>query len=131
MQTCSTNIPPLKSLKRILESKKQEKRKVSCSNFISSQNKDSINIVNGRRLKSVMHILIAFLFQVFRNWMNSLGVKPYVNYLYGDLYNGLVIFQLYDFIQPGIVDWKKRVTQYVRNQFTFLFRLYNHKRLLL
>ena len=45
--------------------------------------------------------------------MNSLGVKPYVNYLYGDLYNGLVIFQLFDFIQPGIVDWKKRVTQYV------------------
>jgi len=49
--------------------------------------------------------------KMFRNWMNSLGVKPYVNYLYGDLYNGLVIFQLYDFIQPGIVDWKKRVTQ--------------------
>lgn len=50
-------------------------------------------------------------FSVFRNWMNSLGVKPYVNYLYGDLYNGLIIFQLFDFIQPGIVDWKKRVTQ--------------------
>jgi len=49
--------------------------------------------------------------KMFRNWMNSLGVKPYVNYLYGDLYNGLVIFQLFDFIQPGIVDWKKRVTQ--------------------
>ena len=43
--------------------------------------------------------------------MNSLGVKPYVNYLYGDLYNGLVIFQLFDFIKPGVVDWKKRVTQ--------------------
>ena len=43
--------------------------------------------------------------------MNSLGVKPYVNYLYGDLYNGLVIFQLFDFVQPGIVDWNKRVTQ--------------------
>lgn len=49
--------------------------------------------------------------KMFRNWMNSLGVRPYVNYLYGDLYNGLVIFQLFDFIQPGIVDWKKRVTQ--------------------
>ena len=49
--------------------------------------------------------------KVFRNWMNSLGVKPYVNYLYGDLYNGLVIFQLFDFVQPGIVDWNKRVTQ--------------------
>jgi len=49
--------------------------------------------------------------KMFRNWMNSLGVKPYVNYLYGDLNNGLVIFQLFDFIQPGIVEWKKRVTQ--------------------
>merc|ERR1719515_681695 len=41
--------------------------------------------------------------------MNSLGVSPRVNYLYSDLYDGLIIFQLMDFIQPGIVDWKKRV----------------------
>jgi len=41
--------------------------------------------------------------------MNSLGVKPRVNYLYADLYDGLIIFQLMDFIKPGIVDWKKRV----------------------
>ena len=41
--------------------------------------------------------------------MNSLGVDPYVNYLYGDLADGLIIFQLYDFIQPGIVDWKRVV----------------------
>jgi len=47
--------------------------------------------------------------KTFRNWMNSLGVKPRVNYLYSDLYDGLIIFQLMDFIQPGIVDWKKRV----------------------
>ena len=41
--------------------------------------------------------------------MNSLGVDPYVNYLYGDLYDGLIIFQLYDFIQPGVVDWTRVV----------------------
>jgi len=44
-----------------------------------------------------------------RNWMNSLGVKPRVNYMYSDLYDGLIIFQLMDFVKPGIVDWKKRV----------------------
>merc|ERR1711970_1265608 len=47
--------------------------------------------------------------KMYRNWMNSLGVKPRVNYLYSDLYDGLIIFQLMDFIKPGIVDWKKRV----------------------
>ena len=39
--------------------------------------------------------------------MNSLGVSPYVHYLYSDLNDGLVIFQLYDYIQPGLVDWSK------------------------
>jgi len=47
--------------------------------------------------------------KMFRNWMNSLGVRPHVNYLYSDLSNGLVIFQLMDYIRPGIVDWEKRV----------------------
>ena len=32
--------------------------------------------------------------QMYRNWMNSLGVKPWVNYLYSDLYDGLIIFQV-------------------------------------
>jgi len=45
--------------------------------------------------------------KMYRNWMNSLGVQPRVNYLYSDLSNGLVIFQLMDFIKPGIVDWKR------------------------
>merc|ERR1719382_922216 len=47
--------------------------------------------------------------KMYRNWMNSLGVSPQVNYLYSDLCDGLIIFQLMDFIKPGIVDWKKRV----------------------
>ena len=32
--------------------------------------------------------------KTYRNWMNSLGVKPRVNYMYSDLYNGLIIFQV-------------------------------------
>ncbi len=45
--------------------------------------------------------------KTYRNWMNALGVKPFVNYIYEDLSNGLVIFQLYDIIRPGIVNWKR------------------------
>jgi len=45
--------------------------------------------------------------KTYRNWMNSMGVLPYVNWLYSDLADGLVIFQLYDIIKPGIVNWSK------------------------
>jgi len=39
--------------------------------------------------------------------MNTMGVSPHVNWLYADLADGLVIFQLYDIIKPGIVDWTR------------------------
>lgn len=39
--------------------------------------------------------------------MNSMGVSPNVNWLYTDLADGLVIFQLYDIIKPGTVQWNK------------------------
>jgi len=45
--------------------------------------------------------------KAFRNWMNSLGVDPYVNYLYEDLRDGIILLQLLDKIQPGIVDWNR------------------------
>ncbi|XP_075219402.1 plastin-2 fimbrin isoform X2 [Lycorma delicatula] len=45
--------------------------------------------------------------KTYRNWMNSMGVMPYVNWLYSDLADGLIIFQLYDIIKPGIVKWNK------------------------
>jgi plastin-3 len=32
--------------------------------------------------------------KTYRNWMNSIGVNPYVTYIYNDLRNGLVIFQV-------------------------------------
>jgi len=43
----------------------------------------------------------------FRNWMNSLGVDPYVHSFYDDLRDGLVLIQLFDKIFPGLVDHKK------------------------
>jgi len=39
--------------------------------------------------------------------MNSLGVNPFVNSLYQDLRDGLVLIQLFDKIQPGLVKWDK------------------------
>lgn len=55
--------------------------------------------------------------KAFRNWMNSLGVDPYVNNLYEDLRNGIVLLQLLDQIQPGIVDWNKVNTKHPLNKF--------------
>lgn len=45
--------------------------------------------------------------RTFRNWMNSLGVRPFVNNLYSDLDDGMILLQLFDKIQPGIVKWEK------------------------
>jgi len=50
--------------------------------------------------------------KTYRNWMNSMGVSPYVNRIYNDLCDGLIIFQLYDIIKPGTVDWKKVIQKF-------------------
>jgi len=39
--------------------------------------------------------------------MNSLGVDPFVNFLYEDLRNGVVLLQLFEKVQPGILDHKR------------------------
>jgi plastin-3 len=52
------------------------------------------------------------MYVVYRNWMNSLGVQPYVNHLYSDLTDGIVIFQLYDKIRPGCVNWSRVKQQF-------------------
>lgn len=44
--------------------------------------------------------------KTFRNWMNSLGVSPYVNHLYWDLCNGLVILQLLEKVNVS-VNWRR------------------------
>lgn len=45
--------------------------------------------------------------KTYRNWMNSMGVSPHVNWLYSDLADGIIIFQLYDIIKPGSVYYKR------------------------
>jgi plastin-3 len=51
--------------------------------------------------------------KTFRNWMNAMGISPHVNYLYSDLTDCLVIFQLYDLIKPGSVDWSRVIKKFV------------------
>ncbi|KAG5456603.1 MAG: hypothetical protein BJ554DRAFT_3615 [Olpidium bornovanus] len=46
-------------------------------------------------------------FAAFALWMNSLGVDPFLNNLFEDLRDGLVLLQAIDKVQPGAVDWKK------------------------
>jgi len=36
-----------------------------------------------------------------------MGVTPFVHHLYSDLADGLIIFQLYDIIKPGVVNWSR------------------------
>jgi hypothetical protein len=55
--------------------------------------------------------------KAFRNWINSLGVDPYVNHLYEDLRDGLILLQVLDKIQPGIVDWSKVNSKKPLNKF--------------
>jgi plastin-1 len=46
--------------------------------------------------------------RAFRMWMNSLGIDDlYVNNLFEDVTDGLVLLKVLDKIEPGIVFWKK------------------------
>lgn len=62
--------------------------------------------------------------KTWRNWMNSLGVSPYVNRLYSDLSDGLVLIQLFDIIKPGTVQWNRVHRQFSRLK-GFMERLEN------
>ncbi|RKP11504.1 calponin homology domain-containing protein [Piptocephalis cylindrospora] len=48
--------------------------------------------------------------RAFALWLNSLGVDPFINYLFEDLQDGLILLQAIDRIHPGLVDWKRKVT---------------------
>uniref|UniRef100_A0A915IIQ6 Calponin-homology (CH) domain-containing protein n=1 Tax=Romanomermis culicivorax TaxID=13658 RepID=A0A915IIQ6_ROMCU len=50
--------------------------------------------------------------RTYRNWINSMAVDPYVNWLYSDLQDGLIIFQLYEKIKANVVDWKRVSTKF-------------------
>jgi plastin-1 len=46
--------------------------------------------------------------RAFRMWINSLGLEGvYVNNLYEDCQDGLVLLKVLDKVQPGIVSWKQ------------------------
>jgi len=45
--------------------------------------------------------------RAFCLWMNSLGIEPFVNNLFEDLKDGLVLLRVMDKVSPGIVDWRK------------------------
>lgn len=62
--------------------------------------------------------------KTWRNWMNSLGVSPFVNRLYSDLADGLVLIQLFDIIKPGSVQWSRVHKQFSRLK-GFMERLEN------
>lgn len=44
---------------------------------------------------TLFHHIFPFPLAAFRNWMNSIGVSPYVNNLYRDLCSGLVLLQVF------------------------------------
>ncbi len=45
--------------------------------------------------------------RAFSLWMNSLGVEPFVNSIYNDLRDGLVLLQVFDRVKPGCVTWRR------------------------
>ncbi|KAJ3281291.1 hypothetical protein HK104_000099 [Borealophlyctis nickersoniae] len=45
--------------------------------------------------------------RAFALWLNSLGLEPFVNNLFDDLQDGLILLQAMDKVRPGLVDWKK------------------------
>lgn len=45
--------------------------------------------------------------RAFELWINSLGIDPFVNNLFGDLRNGLVLLRVIDKIESGRVDWNR------------------------
>jgi len=56
--------------------------------------------------------------RAFRMWMNSLGLKKtYVNNLFSDAVDGLVLLKVIDKIEPGSVKWKKKVERKPNNRF--------------
>lgn len=55
--------------------------------------------------------------RAFCLWINSLGIDPFVNNLFEDLRDGIIILKVMDIVQPGIVDWSKVNTKEPLNKF--------------
>lgn len=63
--------------------------------------------------------------RTYRNWINSMGVSPHVNWLYSDLADGLIVFQLYDIIKPGVVNWSRVHRRFANERKKFMEKLEN------
>lgn len=63
--------------------------------------------------------------RTYRNWINSMGVSPHVNWLYSDLADALVVFQLYDIIKPGTVKWNRVHRKFTNERKKFMEKLEN------
>jgi len=56
--------------------------------------------------------------RAFRMWMNTLGIPElYINSLFEDCKDGLALLKVIDFIEPGIVNWDKKVEKDPSNKF--------------
>jgi len=55
--------------------------------------------------------------RAFALWINSLGIEPFVNNLYEDLKDGIIILKVMDVVKPGVVDWTKVNTKMPLNKF--------------
>lgn len=54
-----------------------------------------------------------------------MGVSPHVNWLYSDLADGLIVFQLYDIIKPGVVNWPRVHRKFANERKKFMEKLEN------
>lgn len=125
----TTNAEHEQDLHQRAEGMLQEADKIQCRAFVSPQ-----DVVTGNYKLNLAYVANLFNMypaldqpanidlsefhpetreeKMYRNWMNSMGVSPYVSRLYNDLTDGLIIFQLYDIIKPGTVNWDKVVKKF-------------------
>ncbi|KAA8581980.1 hypothetical protein FQN60_008720 [Etheostoma spectabile] len=98
-----------RDLDRRAELMLQQAARLDCRQFVSPHDVTSgnskLNLAFVANLYN-MHSAESNEEKTFRNWMNSLGVSPYVNHLYCDLCDGLVIMQLYEKVDVP-VNWKR------------------------
>jgi len=123
---------PLKQtepLKRA-ESMLQEADKIKCRKFVNPR----VVVAGHQKLNLAF---VAFMFRTcpaldpmeappvivetreektFRNWLNSLGVNPFLSELYGPLTDGLILLQAWEKMAPGSVE-QRRVEKTPKNPF--------------
>jgi len=128
-QHCNRNALQEKDLTKRAELVLQNADKLDCRKFVTAKDickgNQKLNLAFVANLFNTWPALAPVEFKAieetreektFRNWMNSLGCDPFVNNLYEDLRNGLILIQLFDKVQPGIVD-QKRVNWNPSNSF--------------